>query len=196
MSMECETAEDVRRLAREVAERRRTTFAPAPQAAMRLGALEAKIVALRPDLLVERMGRMEKFIEQFERRVGDLMRRLNEVEARLAPDRTVLPVNVRIKGIIDVVCKEYQFVPSEIMSHRRDPSLVEARHIAMVLAKRFTTASYPHIGRIFGGRDHSTVIHAVQKFEHALAQAALDLPSDASIADWVLALRVKGAASC
>jgi chromosomal replication initiator protein len=59
---------------------------------------------------------------------------------------------------------------------------VRPRHIAMYLAKTMTTRSLPDIGRRFGGRDHSTVIHAVSKIAAALA-------GDAALADDVEAIR-------
>lgn len=62
--------------------------------------------------------------------------------------------------------------PSEIDGPRRDRQLLHVRHIAMAAAKRITSASLPQIGRRFGNRDHSTVIHAVRRIE---ALAAHDL---------------------
>ena len=51
------------------------------------------------------------------------------------------------------------------MSQRRAVAIARPRQIAMYLAKRLTTRSLPEIGRKFGGRDHSTVIHAVRRIE-------------------------------
>ena len=51
------------------------------------------------------------------------------------------------------------------MSARRARAVARPRQIAMYLAKRLTTRSLPEIGRKFGGRDHSTVIHAVRRIE-------------------------------
>jgi chromosomal replication initiator protein len=51
------------------------------------------------------------------------------------------------------------------VSARRARAVARPRQIAMYLAKRLTTRSLPEIGRKFGGRDHSTVIHAVRKIE-------------------------------
>jgi chromosomal replication initiator protein len=50
-----------------------------------------------------------------------------------------------------------------MISARRARAVARPRQIAMYLAKRLTTRSLPEIGRKFGGRDHSTVIHAVRK---------------------------------
>ena len=50
----------------------------------------------------------------------------------------------------------------DILSARTDARAVQARHIAMYLARRMTTCSLPQIGRMFGGRDHSTVVQAIK----------------------------------
>jgi len=51
----------------------------------------------------------------------------------------------------------------EIISPRRQSEIVKSRQIAMLLCKTLTKRSYPEIGRNFGGRDHTTVLHAVRK---------------------------------
>lgn len=53
----------------------------------------------------------------------------------------------------------------DIESARRTLNVVKPRHIAMAIVKRMTTMSLPEIGRRFGGRDHTTVLHAVKKLE-------------------------------
>jgi chromosomal replication initiator protein len=52
-----------------------------------------------------------------------------------------------------------------MLSARRARSVARPRQIAMYLSKQLTTRSLPEIGRKFGGRDHTTVIHAVRKIE-------------------------------
>ena len=54
---------------------------------------------------------------------------------------------------------------SEMLSQRRSRPLARPRQIAMYLSKKLTTRSLPEIGRKFGGRDHTTVIHAVKKID-------------------------------
>jgi chromosomal replication initiator protein len=51
------------------------------------------------------------------------------------------------------------------LSSRRTANVVRPRQIAMYLAKTLTLRSLPEIGRRFGGRDHTTVLHAVRKIE-------------------------------
>ena len=52
------------------------------------------------------------------------------------------------------------------MSSRRTANVVRPRQVAMYLAKTLTLRSLPEIGRRFGGRDHTTVLHAVRKIEN------------------------------
>ena len=53
-------------------------------------------------------------------------------------------------------------------SSRRSINIARPRQIAMFLCKDLTSYSYPEIGRAFGGKDHTTVIHAVKKIESML----------------------------
>ncbi len=77
---------------------------------------------------------------------------------------------VRIDDILKAVSQLYQVPKTELLSARRARSVVRPRQIGMYLAKRLTSRSLPEIGRRFGGRDHSTVLHAVRKIEQLLQQ--------------------------
>ena len=57
----------------------------------------------------------------------------------------------------------------DILSQRRHRSVVWPRQIGMYLAKQLTSRSLPEIGRRFGNRDHTTVLHAIRKIEGELA---------------------------
>lgn len=57
---------------------------------------------------------------------------------------------------------------SDLKSAKRHKSLVMARQIAMYLTRQLTSFSYPDIGNQFGGKDHSTIIHAIRKIERLL----------------------------
>lgn len=61
------------------------------------------------------------------------------------------------------VCEFYNIKLTDLTSTKRHKSIATARHVAMYLAKQLTTKSLPDIGRSFGGKDHSTVIHAVKR---------------------------------
>jgi chromosomal replication initiator protein len=75
------------------------------------------------------------------------------------------PKRVRIEDIQRVVSRHYNVTRQELVSDRRTRVIVKPRQIAMYLAKTMTPRSFPEIGRRFGGRDHTTVLHAVRKIE-------------------------------
>ena len=72
---------------------------------------------------------------------------------------------VTIDEIQKAVSTHFALKPVDLISARRAVVVARPRQIAMYLAKRLTTRSLPEIGRKFGGRDHSTVIHAVRRIE-------------------------------
>ncbi len=75
------------------------------------------------------------------------------------------PKRVRIEDIQRVVARHYNVSRTELLSNRRTRTIVKPRQVAMYLAKILTPRSLPEIGRRFGGRDHTTVLHAVRKIE-------------------------------
>ncbi|HEY6632289.1 MAG TPA: chromosomal replication initiator protein DnaA [Rhizobiaceae bacterium] len=79
--------------------------------------------------------------------------------------RTGEPKRVRIEDIQRIVSRHYNVSKTELLSNRRTRTIVKPRQIAMYLAKVMTPRSLPEIGRRFGGRDHTTVLHAVRKIE-------------------------------
>jgi chromosomal replication initiator protein len=79
--------------------------------------------------------------------------------------RTGEPKRVRIEDIQRIVARHYNVSKTELLSNRRTRTIVKPRQIAMYLSKVMTPRSLPEIGRRFGGRDHTTVLHAVRKIE-------------------------------
>ncbi len=79
------------------------------------------------------------------------------------------PKRVKIEEIQKLVATHYSVSRADILSSRRTAVVVKPRQVAMFLAKTLTMRSLPEIGRRFGGRDHTTVLHAVRKIE-ALSQ--------------------------
>lgn len=134
-------------------------------------------------------------VKHFTRNIRELEGALNKllayaaltgttVDLTLAEDR--LAENVRsarpritIDEIQRAVCAHYRLDKSEMASKRRVRAIARPRQVAMYLAKELTPRSYPEIGRRFGGRDHSTVIHAVRTVE---ALRVADSELDAEIA--------------
>ncbi|RBP00793.1 chromosomal replication initiator protein [Roseiarcus fermentans] len=80
------------------------------------------------------------------------------------------PKRVKIEDIQKLVATHYSVSRADILSSRRTAVVVKPRQVAMFLAKTLTMRSLPEIGRRFGGRDHTTVLHAVRKIE-ALTQS-------------------------
>lgn len=75
------------------------------------------------------------------------------------------PKKITIECIQKEVCKFYGLNLSELLSKKRNKQLVFPRQIAMFLCRKLTDASFPLIGDQFGGRDHTTVMHGVEKIE-------------------------------
>ena len=69
----------------------------------------------------------------------------------------------------EAVATRFHLKVSELKSKRRTKTLVHPRQIAMFLSRELTDASYPEIGRDFGGKDHTTIIHACKQIDKALA---------------------------
>jgi len=78
------------------------------------------------------------------------------------------PRRVRIEDIQRIVARHYNVSKADLLSSRRTRTIVRPRQIAMYLAKVLTPRSLPEIGRRFGGRDHTTVLHAVRKIEELI----------------------------
>jgi chromosomal replication initiator protein len=92
-------------------------------------------------------------LEMAEREVRDLIRPQD-------------PKRIKIEDIQRVVARQYNVSRADLLSSRRTANVVRPRQVAMYLAKTLTLRSLPEIGRRFGGRDHTTVLHAVRKIEN------------------------------
>ena len=78
------------------------------------------------------------------------------------------PRRIRIEDILKLISRHFGVPKSEILSQRRHRSVVWPRQIGMYLAKQMTARSLPEIGRRFGNRDHTTVLHAIRKIDSEL----------------------------
>ncbi len=74
---------------------------------------------------------------------------------------------VAMDDIQEAVCAQFHVKLAELKSRRRSKTLVHPRQIAMYLCRELTDASYPEIGRQFGGKDHTTIIHACRQVAKA-----------------------------
>jgi chromosomal replication initiator protein len=90
---------------------------------------------------------------------------LASVVLRDAGNTNMDPGRVKIEDILKVVGRHYNVAKADLLSPRRSRTVVVPRQVGMYLAKKLTSRSLPEIGRRFGGRDHSTVLHAVRKID-------------------------------
>ena len=99
--------------------------------------------------------------------------------------RDLLRANERRVSIEDIqkqVAEHFNIPLADMSSPRRARAVARPRQVAMYLAKHLTSRSLPEIGRKFGGRDHTTVMHAIRKIEELSA-------GDAVLADDIRLLR-------
>ena len=76
---------------------------------------------------------------------------------------------IMIEDVLRTISGHFNVTRQDILSSRRHKTIVYPRQIGMYLAKILTSRSLPEIGRKFGGRDHTTVLHAVRKIERLIA---------------------------
>ncbi len=81
----------------------------------------------------------------------------------------ITPVRNRILHVQAIVAKVYGVPVSDLTSQRRTKNVVQPRQVAMYLCRVHTSQSLPEIGRRFGGRDHTTVLHACRKIQGDVA---------------------------
>ncbi len=84
---------------------------------------------------------------------------------------------VSITNIQSTVAEYYKIKTSDLMAKRRNRSVARPRQMAMALAKELTNHSLPEIGDAFGGRDHTTVLHACRKIRE-LRDSSADMRED------------------
>jgi chromosomal replication initiator protein len=81
----------------------------------------------------------------------------------LFPEPNKKPISV--ETIIKETCGYYHLQKSDLLGTNRKQDITHARHVAMYLCQEMTDSSYPAIGKAFGGKDHTTVLHAVNKIK-------------------------------
>jgi hypothetical protein len=86
---------------------------------------------------------------------------IEEIEQPVVVDNT----NVSIRQIQIVVAKRYRVSLSELVSNSRNQFIMLPRQIAYTLARRLTNKALPTIAKVFGGRDHTTIMHGIRKVE-------------------------------
>jgi chromosomal replication initiator protein len=174
---------------------------------LRLGILEKKLDLLgrqqgfaqasaRPEVLQFLADRFTDSVRELEGALNTLVARagdgvgqvgLDEVQAILRPHLRGGEKRITIDDIQKAVSEHYGMKQADLISERRNRAIARPRQAAMWLAKQLTTRSLPDIGRRFGGRDHTTVLHAVRRIE-ALKVDDAQLTSDLEI----LARKLRG----
>ena len=139
------------------------------------GDARPEVLALLADRFPDSIRELEGGLNTLAVRAGDRLGVLTveEAESILRPhlqrggDR-----KVTVDEIQKAVADHYLLKQSDLLSERRTRAIARPRQLAMYLAKSLTTRSYPDIGRRFGGRDHTTVLHAVRRIEALKAEDA------------------------
>ncbi len=151
---------------------------------LRLEIAQAKMRALagvlgldgraKPEVLQLLADRFTVSVRELEGGVATLIARAGARLAQLGVDEALALLRPHLKGgdrrvtvdeIQKAVCEHYALKQADLISPKRTRAVARPRQVAMWLAKSLTTRSYPDIGRRFGGRDHTTVLHGVRTVE-------------------------------
>ena len=90
---------------------------------------------------------------------------LESVQETLSDSRYMMGQRLTVDRIQRAVCEIFSVTPTDMVSKRRARIIARPRQVAMYLCKKLTKRSLPDIGRRFGGRDHTTVMHAVKRIK-------------------------------
>ncbi|MDP3298864.1 MAG: chromosomal replication initiator protein DnaA, partial [Phenylobacterium sp.] len=151
---------------------------------LRQGILERKLDMLarqggfppevRPEVLQFLADRFSDSVRELEGALNTLVARigpqlaqltLDEAQSILRPHLSAPERKVTVDHIQKAVAEHYGLTQADLLSERRARAVARPRQAAMWIAKQITTRSLPDIGRRFGGRDHTTVLHAVRRIE-------------------------------
>ncbi len=94
-----------------------------------------------------------------------------------------------IRDIQMAVCEAFDVRRHDMLGRCRTHNIVVPRQTAMALCKHLTLKSLPEIGRQFGGRDHTTVLHSVRKLEPLIAVACETMTPRHHVAEWAQAMK-------
>jgi chromosomal replication initiator protein len=158
--------------------------------AMRLGILERKLqalgrqqgfagVTLRPEVSQFLADRFTDSVRELEGALNTLVARagagvgaltMDEVQCLLRPHLRGGERRVTVDDIQKAAAEHFGLKQADLVSEARARAIARPRQAAMWLAKQLTTRSLPDIGRRFGGRDHTTVLHAVRRIDELRAK--------------------------
>jgi chromosomal replication initiator protein len=137
-------------------------------------AARGEVLQFLADRFTDSVRELEGALNTLVARVGGDIARLtlDEAQAILRPHLSVTERKVTVDMIQKTVAEHYALKQADLISERRARAVARPRQVAMWLAKQITTRSLPDIGRRFGGRDHTTVLHAVRRIEQLKAEDA------------------------
>jgi chromosomal replication initiator protein len=142
--------------------------------------LETRIAILRKKVKVDGIHVHDEQVLTFT--AGRVSTNIRELEGALtrvvAPPHPVLrdvfpqgeAAEVSIKRIQDLVADRFELSLEELCGEKRSQNIVYPRQVAMYLSRELTDSSLPKIGKEFGGRDHTTVIHATSKISRLIRE--------------------------
>ena len=156
---------------------------------LRAGIVERKLQLLaqrqlvdlpaRPEVIQFLAERVPGSIRELEGALNTLVAGAGSRLARLTIEETQQLLQPNLRGGVErritvdeiqkVTADHFALKQADLLSERRTRAVARPRQIAMHLCKQLTTRSYPDIGRRFGGRDHTTVLHAVKKIDELMA---------------------------
>ena len=133
-----------------------------------------------PEVLAQLVDRTPGSMRELEGAVNTLAAAAGSRLSSLSVDEASTLLGAALRGgperritvdeIQKTVAEHFSLKQADLLSERRTRSVARPRQMAMYLCKQHTTRSYPDIGRRFGGRDHTTVLHGVRKIEELMAQ--------------------------
>ena len=131
------------------------------------GKAKADVLQFLADRFTDSVRELEGALNTLVARMGDGVGRLtlDEAQAILRPHLRGAEKRITIDDIQKATSEHFGLKQADLISERRNRSVARPRQAAMWLAKQLTTRSLPDIGRRFGGRDHTTVLHAVRRIE-------------------------------
>jgi hypothetical protein len=180
----CQTAEDVRKQASRVMERRRAQYRKS------VAELHApKIEPVRVNFVPPVPLPVTDIFWDGHLWTGGFACLVQSAYPRLYPDKMVEADTITgwrpdVGEIVRCMADAAGISVNDIVSDCRKLPLIIPRHLAMALAKRLTGKSLPHIGRVIGMRDHTTVLHAVEKMEPVILATVAAMPKRAALDDW------------
>ncbi len=158
---------------------------------LRLGILDRKLqllasqhgfqrqAAARPEVMEFLADRFTDSVRELEGALNTLVARLgdgvctvglDEAQSILRPHLRGGEKRITVDDIQKAASEHFGLKQADLISERRNRAVARPRQAAMWLTKQLTTRSLPDIGRRFGGRDHTTVLHAVRRIEQLKAE--------------------------